>query len=105
MPDNVRAVVEDEQSYSWITDEEPEGWRFHPIWQLPQPRPDRQAPQTGAHRRRAPSAGISIPEGIEPDSKFFHAEGRVTDGQVLASYLGADRGVGFMYDPGVILIA
>ena len=28
----------------------------------------------------------------------------MTDGQVLASYLGADRGVGFMYDPGVILI-
>ena len=30
----MRAVVEDAQSYSWITDEEPEGWRFHPIWQL-----------------------------------------------------------------------
>jgi hypothetical protein len=40
---------------------------------------------------------------VDPKAQFFHLEGRVGDGDVIASYLGADLGVELMHERGVIL--
>jgi hypothetical protein len=61
------------------------------------------------HRRLTVTAaavrhpGIGVPEGVEPEPRWFHVEGAVSDGQQIASYLGADLGVEFLHDRGVTL--
>jgi hypothetical protein len=47
--------------------------------------------------------GIGVPEGVEPDVRFFHESGPVPDGQLLATYLGAEAGVEYIFDRGVAL--
>ena len=61
------------------------------------------------HRRLALTAAavrhaaVGVPEGVEPEMQWFHLHGAVVDGQQIASYLGGDRGVEFLYDLGVTL--
>jgi len=79
----------------------PEGYRYHWLWRV------HELDRIDKHRRLAVTAAalrhpfVSIPEGVEPETTFFHAEGPVRDGQLLLSYTGADAGVGSYFDLGV----
>jgi hypothetical protein len=103
VPETVCQVVEHEQPYGWSTDEYPDGYRYHPLWLV------HTLDVIDKHRRLALTAaairhvGIGVPEGVEPELRGFHFEGAVTDGQRIASYVGADLGVQFMHDRGVTL--
>lgn len=104
VPDAVRATVEEDQPYRWNTEDEPNGYRYHPLWQV------HDLDRIDKHRRLALTAaairhaGVGIPEGIEPEVEFFHLEGRVVHDQLIATYRGAELGVHFMYDRGVTLV-
>ena len=103
VPEPVRQVVEEDQPYRYNSDEHPDGYRFHPIWLV------HSLDVIDKHRRLTLTAaavrhpGIGIPEGVEPEPQWFHVEGAVTDGQRIASYLGAELGVEFLHDRGVTL--
>lgn len=104
VPEAVRQVVEEDQPYHWNTYEEPHGYRFHWTWLV------HDLDRIDKHRRLALTAaavrhpGIGVPEGVEPNPRWFHVEGPVADGDLIASYLGADLGVQFLYDRGVALM-
>jgi hypothetical protein len=104
VPDAVCMVVEDDQPYRWTTEEHPDGYRFHPVWLV------HDLDRIDKHRRLALTAAavrhaaVGIPEGVEPEVKFFHLHGPVVDGQLIASYLGSHLGVEFLYDLGVTLV-
>jgi hypothetical protein len=103
VPEPVHQVVEEDQPYSWNSDEHPDGYRFHPVWLV------HSLNVIDKHRRLTLTAaavrhpGFGVPEGVEPEPQWFHVEGAVTDGQRIASYLGDDLGVQFLYDLGVTL--
>ena len=103
VPETVRRVVEHEQPYTWRTNADPDGYRYHPLWQV------HDLDRIDKHRRLALTAAavrhaaVGIPERFEPEVKFFHLHGAVFDGQRIASYLGAELGVEFLHDRGVTL--
>ena len=47
---------------------------------------------------------IGVPQGVEPEVEFHVASGPVQDGQLLATYLGADLGVEYLFHRGVVLV-
>jgi hypothetical protein len=103
VPEAVRQVVEEEQPYRWNA-ERPGAYRFHWIWTV------HDLDRIDKHRRLAVTAAalrhpaVGVPEGVEPEVRFFHFDGPVVDDQLIASFLGADLGVNFMHDRGVTLV-
>jgi hypothetical protein len=103
VPESVYQVVEEHQPYHWNSDEYPYGYRFHPVWLV------HSLDVIDKHRRLTLTAaavrhpGLGVPEGVETAPEWFHVEGAVTNGQRIASYLGADLGVEFLHDRGVTL--
>jgi hypothetical protein len=104
VPADVRGVVEESQPYRQSSAAHPDGFRFHPLWQL------HELDRIDKHRRLAVTAAslghqaIGVPEGVDPDVKFHLDRGLVTHHQLLATYLGAEAGVEYMFDRSVVLI-
>jgi hypothetical protein len=103
VPNEVIAVVEQAQPYRWNDAGNPGGYCFHPVWQV------HELDRIDKHRRLTVTAAalesqaIGVPDNVEPDVEFHYASGPVTDEQVLASYLGADAGVEYLFDRSVVV--
>jgi hypothetical protein len=104
VPADVRQVIEEVQPYGWNDASYPDGFRFHPLWRI------HDLDRIDKHRRLTVMAaslghhGIGVPHGVEPDQQFHVASGPVEDGQVLATYLGAEKGVEYVFDLDVVLV-
>jgi hypothetical protein len=103
VPGDVRDVIEEVQPYHWNDEANPAGSRFHTLWRV------HDLDRIDKHRRltvMAASLGhhlIGVPDGVEPDEKFYFESGPVHDGQLLASYLGAEEGVQYLAELGIVL--
>jgi hypothetical protein len=102
VPEAVRHVVEEAQPYHF-NDSRPGAYVFHWVWTV------HDLDRIDKHRRLAVTAAavrhaaVGIPDGIEPEVKFFHFEGPVVHDQLIASWLADHLGVEFLHDRGVTL--
>jgi hypothetical protein len=99
----VRDVVRQEQPYLWNSAEHPEAYRFHPIWKV------NALDSIDKHRRVTVTAAAlgtqwwGVPEGVDPRTDPYRADGPVHDGLVLARYTGRDAGVSHHVDRAVAI--
>jgi hypothetical protein len=86
VPPSVITVIEAAQPYRRTSSAHPTAHLFEPLWRV------HDLDRIDKHRRLAVTTtalshhAFGVDADADPEIRFYHAEGRVTDGQLLATY-------------------